>query len=171
MARAMVGGYLGRAYTLSNRADDAIAVLKKAVDDAAGMDLMVDQALRLAHLAEAFLRAGRVDEAARMAHRALESAINYNERGAHAWTEWILGEIHSHLAGPEPAETHYRKCIELATLLEMRPLLAHCHLALGNDYRRARKDKRARQHLATAVDLYRALEMPFWLGQAEALLA
>jgi class 3 adenylate cyclase/tetratricopeptide (TPR) repeat protein len=171
MARAMVGGYLGRAYTLSNRADDAIAVLKEAVDDAAGMDLMVDQALRLAHLAEAFLRAGRVDEAARMAHRALDSAINYNERGAHAWTEWILGEIHSHLAGPEPAETHYRKCIELATLLEMRPLLAHCHLALGNDYRRARKDKRARQHLATAVDLYRALEMPFWLGQAEALLA
>ena len=171
MARTMVGGYLGRALTLSNRADDAVGILKEAVDDAAGMDLMVEQSLRLAHLGEAYLRAGHVEEATRVAHRALDSAISYNERGAHAWTEWVLGEIHSQTAGPEPAETHYRKSMELATLLDMRPLLAHCHFALANDYRRAGRGKHARDHLAHATELYHALEMPYWLRKAKALLA
>jgi tetratricopeptide (TPR) repeat protein len=169
MARAMVGGYLGRAFTLSNRPDDAIAILKEAVDDAAGMDLMVEQSLRLAHLAEAYLRVGRVEEATRVAHRALDTAISYNERGAHAWAEWVLGEIHSQSAGPEPAATHYRKSMELATFLEMQPLLAHCYLALANDYQRAGKGTQAHDHLARATDLYRTLEMPFWLRKAEAL--
>jgi class 3 adenylate cyclase/tetratricopeptide (TPR) repeat protein len=171
MAHTMIGGYLGRAYTLSNLPEDAVALLKQAVDDAAGMDLMVEQALRLAHLAEAYLHVGRVEEATRMAHRALDTAISYNERGAHAWAEWVLGEIHSQSAGPEPAATHYRKAMELATFLEMQPLLAHCYLALASDYRRAGKGRPAHDHLARAAELYRDLEMPFWLRKAEALLA
>jgi class 3 adenylate cyclase/tetratricopeptide (TPR) repeat protein len=126
MARAMVGGYLGRAYTLSNRPEDAIATLKEAVDDAAGMDLMVDQALRLAHLGEACLAAGRVEEARRFAHRALESSIACKERGAQAWTEWVLGEIDSRCGELDAARTHYRRSADLAAESGMRPLLAQC---------------------------------------------
>ena len=165
MCRAMVGGYLGRAYTLSNRANEAVTILKQAVDDAAGMDLMVDQALRLAHLAEAYLLAGRPDEAMHEAHRALDSALNYHERGAQAWTQWVLGEIHARGADAEAAQGHYRKSVDLAAATGMRPLLAHCRLGLA----RVTKPAEAREHRAAAVDLYRALDMPFWLGQAEAL--
>ena len=131
MARTMIGGYLGRAFTLSRRPDEAIAILKEAVDDAAGMDLMVDQALRLAHLAEAHLYAGNTDEAVRIAHRALDSAISCHERGAQAWTEWVLGEIHARDTGTRAAEGHFRKSAELSAALEMRPLAALCQASLA----------------------------------------
>jgi tetratricopeptide (TPR) repeat protein len=169
MARAMVACYLGHAYTLSNRAADAIAILKQAVDDAVEMDFMVDHALRLAHLAEAYLLTGQIDDAIDVAHRALASAVKYKERGAQAWTEWLLGEIHSHGTSPE-ADAHYSKATELASLLGMRPLVAHCHLGLAREYRRTRRNEQAQDHLASAVDLYHTMQMPFWLRMAEAPL-
>jgi tetratricopeptide (TPR) repeat protein len=129
MARAMVGGYLGRAYTLSNRAEEALATLKEAVDDAAGMDLMVDQATRLAHLGEACLAAGRVEEARRFAERALENAIACKERGAQAWTEWVLGEIDSRCGDLGAARTHYLSSADLAGASGMRPLLDRCRIS------------------------------------------
>jgi tetratricopeptide (TPR) repeat protein len=73
MARTMVAGYLGRAYTLSNRAADAIAILNEAIDTAAGMELMVDQPIRLVHLSEAYLHAGQTEQAASIAHLALQT--------------------------------------------------------------------------------------------------
>jgi tetratricopeptide (TPR) repeat protein len=171
MARAMVAGYLGRAYTLSNRPADAIAILKEAIEDAFGMEFMVDQALRLAHLGEAYLHAGNIDQATATAHRALDSALHYREDGAHAWAEWLLGEIGSRAGRGEEPEEHYRKAIELASALGMAPLLAHCHFGLGRELRRARHPQRAREHLADAVKLYRSLDMRLWLEPAEALLS
>jgi hypothetical protein len=49
----------------------------------------------------------------------------------------------------------------------MRPLIAHCHLGLGKLYRRTRKADQAKQHLATAMTMYREMDMRFWLEQAE----
>ena len=49
----------------------------------------------------------------------------------------------------------------------MRPLVAHCHLGLGKLYRRIGKRKQARDHLMTATTMYREMDMPFWLEQAE----
>jgi len=171
MARAMVAGYLGRAYTLSNRPADAIALLKDVIDDAFGMEFMVDQALRLVHLGEAYLYAGYTDQAAAAAHRALDSALHYREGGAQAWTEWLLGEIGSRAGRGDAPEDHYRKAIELASGLGMTPLLAHCHFGLGRELRRARHPQRSREHLADAVKLYRSLDMRLWLEPAEALLS
>jgi Flp pilus assembly protein TadD len=53
----------------------------------------------------------------------------------------------------------------------MRPLQAHCHLGLGLLYAQTGRAEQARTALATAIDLYRAMEMTFWLPQAEAVLA
>jgi hypothetical protein len=53
----------------------------------------------------------------------------------------------------------------------MRPLLAHCHLGLGTLYVKMDQRQPARAELAAAIDLYRAMDMPFWLPQAEAALA
>ena len=55
--------------------------------------------------------------------------------------------------------------------LGMRPLLAHCHLGLGTLYATLGRRDTARTALAAAIDLYRAMDMPFWRPQAEALLA
>jgi hypothetical protein len=52
----------------------------------------------------------------------------------------------------------------------MRPLQAHCHLGLGRLYCQMGRVEQARATLTTAIDLYRAMDMTFWLPQAEAAL-
>ena len=75
-------------------------------------------------------------------------------------------------APPEvaPAENHYRQALALAEELGMRPLLAHCHRGLGTLYAATGQREQARTELSTAIALYRAMEMTFWLPQAEAAL-
>jgi hypothetical protein len=53
----------------------------------------------------------------------------------------------------------------------MRPLVAHCHLGLGTLYAKIGRPVQARPELSTAIALYRAMDMTFWLPQAEAALA
>ena len=53
----------------------------------------------------------------------------------------------------------------------MRPLQAHCHLGLGTLHAKAGQRQQARAELSTAMALYRAMDMTFWLPQAEAMLA
>jgi hypothetical protein len=52
----------------------------------------------------------------------------------------------------------------------MRPLQAHCHLGLGRLYHQTGQPEQAHTALATAIDLYRAMDMTFWLPQTEAAL-
>jgi hypothetical protein len=56
----------------------------------------------------------------------------------------------------------------LATELGMRPLVAHCHLGMGKLYRRTGDGARAKEHLTTAVTMYRDMDMHFWLEKADA---
>ena len=53
----------------------------------------------------------------------------------------------------------------------MRPLVAHCHLGLGKLSATSGRHAEARAELSAAVELYRAMEMTFWLPQTEAALA
>ena len=69
------------------------------------------------------------------------------------------------------AEAHYQQALALAKELGMRPLMAHCHLGLGRLYYQTGRGAQARAALTTAIDLYRAMDMTFWLPEAEAALA
>jgi hypothetical protein len=53
----------------------------------------------------------------------------------------------------------------------MRPLQAHCHCGLGTLYATLGQQEKARAALTTAIALYRAMDMTFWLPQTEAALA
>ena len=53
----------------------------------------------------------------------------------------------------------------------MRPLQAHCHLALGDAYAQVNEFSKAHCELLAAAELYRVMSMPFWLSRAEASLA
>ena len=53
----------------------------------------------------------------------------------------------------------------------MRPLVAHCHLGLGTLYAKTGQREQARAELSAAIAMYRAMEMTFWLPQAEVALA
>jgi tetratricopeptide (TPR) repeat protein len=134
---------------------------------------MLDHALRVAWLSEAYLLAGRLDEAYTQAQRALEYARVHQERGHEAYALRLLGEIASHSDLPEieQAAAHYLQALTLAEELGMRPLQAHCHLGLGTLYTSIGQRAQARAALSTAIALYHDMDMTFWLPQAEAALA
>ena len=105
--------------------------------------------LPYACLAEVHLLAGRVDEAEREAVRALEFARAKGERGIEAWILRALGEIGTRADAPRPAALDaYRDALALADHLDMRPLIALCHLGMGTLHQRLGPPERAHEHLA-----------------------
>jgi tetratricopeptide (TPR) repeat protein len=149
-----------------------VLLLERAIEQATSSDIMARRALQLSTLGEAHLHAGRLEEASTLAARALEHARTYQERGHEAYALRLLGEIATHQDLPEiePAEHHYRQALALAEALGMRPLVAHCHLGLGSLYAKTGQREQAHAELSAAIDLYRAMDMTFWLPQAEAAL-
>ena len=61
--------------------------------------------------------------------------------------------------------------LPLAEELGMCPLQAHCHRSLGTLYAKTGQQERSRAELSTAIAMYQAMEMTFWLPQTEAVLA
>ena len=53
----------------------------------------------------------------------------------------------------------------------MRPLQAHCHRGLGTLWAMTGQPAQARTALAAAIDLYRDMDMTFWLPQTQEALA
>lgn len=94
-------------------------------------------------------------------------------RGHQAYALQLLGAIHAHHDPPEVAlaEASYQQALALANALGMRPLQAQCHRDLGVLYSRVGRGQPACASLSTAIALYRAMEMAFWLPQTEAALA
>ena len=137
------------------------------------MRIVYDQPQWLASLSEAYLLAGRLEEASDIVGRALDLARVIKERGNQAHALRLLGEITAHAAPPqvEAAAGHYHQALALAEELGMRPLQAHCHRGLGTLYARTGQRQQARAALVAAIDLYRDMDMTFWLPQAEAALA
>jgi tetratricopeptide (TPR) repeat protein len=164
---------LGAAHTLSGHVADAVPLLTQAMEWAIATETISYQALCVLSLGETQLLASRPEEAHVFAERALALARTHQERGHQAYALRLLGDIHARHGPPaiEPAKTHYRQALALAEELGMRPLLAHCHLGLGTLYARTGQPQQVRAELTAAIALYRAMDMTFWLPQAEAALA
>jgi hypothetical protein len=52
----------------------------------------------------------------------------------------------------------------------MRPLQAHCRKGLGALYGRTGREENGRTEFTAAMDMYRDMEMTFWLEKAEEVL-
>jgi class 3 adenylate cyclase/tetratricopeptide (TPR) repeat protein len=157
---------LGAAYALSGRLTEALPLLEQAVE----RDI---HAFPIACRSRGYLLAGRLEEAHTLAERMLALARAHQERGNEAYALCLLGEIAARrdLLESTLAEAHYRQALGLANELGMRPLVAHCHHGLGTLYAKVGQQEQARTELATAVEMYRGMEMTFWLPQTEAAVA
>ena len=165
----LVASALGYVYTLAGRVAEGLTLLRQALNGMESMGRGAYRSLVLVQLGEASALAGRLDDAGAFAERALQLTRELGERGCEVLALHLLGEVASHRQPPDLATAagHYRTAIALAEGLEMRPLIAHCHLGLGKLYRRKGKRREAQEDLATATTLYRGMEMRFWLEQAE----
>ena len=158
---------LGAAYALGGRATDAVACLEQAVES--GRATSRTELFGVVSLGRAYLSAGRLHDAIASAREALALCRQQTMRNLEATALHLLGEIAAVVEpSPDEAEQHFRQALAMAEELGMRPLVAHCHLGLGRLHRSASKRELARQHLITAARMYREMEMPFWLEQAEA---
>jgi len=139
-------------------------VLERAADTVSALSAPV-----LVFLGEAYLDAGRPADATHAAHRALGLAMNDRERGWEAWARWLTAEVGARAGHAPDAVEAYRGALVLADELEMRPLVAHCHLGLAASSRRAGKTQPAQEHLAAATALYREMGMIHWLEKVARL--
>jgi class 3 adenylate cyclase/tetratricopeptide (TPR) repeat protein len=160
---------LGAAYTHAGRLVEALPLLEGSVERAAAMKLKANQSIRLVRLAEAHVRAGRPETAFPLAAQALDLAQEHHERGHEAHALRLLASIEIEREAPalDRAEEGYRKALALAEQLGMRPLQGHCHHGLGRLHRRTGDADSAASAVAAARDLYRAMDMTFWLHETE----
>jgi class 3 adenylate cyclase/tetratricopeptide (TPR) repeat protein len=170
--RAIAAG-LGYASALQGRLAEGRALLEEAISEGIRTGGLQGQAYRIAWLSEVCRCAGRGEEAWQYACQALDLARQQKARGDEALALHQLGVVQAHTDPPDaaPAEAHYRQALALAEELGMRPLQAHCHRGLGRLYSQTGRGEESRAALTTAIALYRAMDMTFWLPQAEATLA
>jgi class 3 adenylate cyclase/tetratricopeptide (TPR) repeat protein len=162
----LVAADLGYAYVQMGRTGEALSLLEQVVAQSRSVPAVT-------HFAEACLLAADHPAAWSAGERALALARHHEERGNEAYVLRLLGAI---AAGEDPpaqerAEAYYHQALALAEELGMRPLVAHCRLGVGTLYQKVGRDAEAQAELATAAEMYRAMEMPIWLQKAEAALA
>jgi len=160
---------LGHVYARSGRVDEGVSWLQRALAGYASSRVGYLHSVSMTLLGEALLLAGQVEEARDFGARAVALAGERGERGHEAWAHRLLGETASHRDCPNvaAAEAHFAASTALALELGMRPLVAHCHFGLGNLYGQT-GDRRAPEHLMTAMSLFSEIDMPFWFEKAAA---
>jgi len=168
-----IAAALGSASALQGGLAEGCALLEEAISESIHTGGLRGLAYRVARLSEVCRLAGRGEEAWQHARQALDLARQHKERADEALALCQLGVVQAHADPPDVAlaETHYRQALTLAEELGMRPLQAHCHRGLGMLYGTLDQQEHARNEISIAIDLYRAMEMIFWLPQAEAALA
>jgi predicted ATPase/class 3 adenylate cyclase len=169
----MLSPPMGMAYALSGRVAEAIQVSERGVQQTRAAGNVFVEVECLCALGEAHLLAGHPEDAASITAHGLALAQSRQQRGDEAWVLRLLGDIAAHPDPPDAqqAESYYRQALALAEELGMPLLVAHCHLGLGTLYGKLDRDEEAQAELETAAEMYRAMEMPFWLTKAETALA
>jgi DNA-binding SARP family transcriptional activator len=167
---ASISSTVGYAYLLGGRLDEAVSLLTEAIEQANATKSMFGHSLRLAYLGEAVFLLGRTEEALQHARCALEVSRTQQERGHEAYVLRLLAEI---AARQEPldieaAAAAYGLALALTEELGMRPLMAQCHLGLGQLGRRLGHTEVAERHLTAASALFCEMGMSHWLEKAEA---
>jgi tetratricopeptide (TPR) repeat protein len=159
---------LGCAHLLAGRVENGLALVREAAGEVESRQLRMQQVTVLNVLAEACLMGDCVEEAGAAAQEALDLARERGQRGEEVAALRVLGEIAARdNSTADAAARHYAGAAALAEALEMRPLVAHCHLGLGKLYRRTGKREQAQEQLTTATTMYREMGMTYWLEKAE----
>jgi tetratricopeptide (TPR) repeat protein len=164
---------IGYAHALRGEGTQARTLLEQTVERSNALNLVRHEAQATTFLSYASRRCDAWPEAAKHARRALHLAQRHNYPDLEVVAYRLLGTAENvgDNSTTSEGEGHLRKAVALAEVLAMRPELAHSHHELGNFLTRTERREEARQHLASALALYRAMDMRFWQQQVETVLA
>jgi class 3 adenylate cyclase/tetratricopeptide (TPR) repeat protein len=154
-------GALGGALALAGRIDEALPLLEDALERALSMRLATMDCLCRRWLSEAYLLADRPAEAMRELVLALDQSRASRMIGLEAWLLHLMGKVHAR-SDHRKAASHMRDALSLAARLEMRPLQAHCHLALGPLLEQRGRFEEAQKEKDAAARLYALMHMQLW---------
>ena len=161
---------LGYTHALAGHLSEAIPLLEDSVGRETSISAMgLGLSVRMRRLATAYLYVGRADEAGRFARTAVDLSTKHQERANQAWALKVLADVMVRAAAMRPTEAAetYTTSLTVATELGMRPLVAHCHAALGELYGRDARSADSDEHAAAAAAMYRDMGMTYWLERAE----
>jgi class 3 adenylate cyclase/tetratricopeptide (TPR) repeat protein len=168
---AFAAALLGVAYVMDGRPETGLPFLEEGAAQLASETGQTGTREAIL-LCEGFLLACRFEQAVGFANRALDTSTRRKERGHEARVLRLLGSIAARRDPPDAdeAESRYRESLAMSKELEMLPLQAHCHLGLGKLYRRTGRAREARIELSAAVEMFRTMQMTFWMPEAESEL-
>jgi class 3 adenylate cyclase/tetratricopeptide (TPR) repeat protein len=156
---------LGCANARSGQIQDGLQLLQEAVAMDRSDEARTTHAFALTALAEASLLAGDIEKALTHVTASLRQAVRFQERGEEAYARWLHATILS-VRGDcsQAAGRMFVDAAELAAELGMKPLLAHCHLGLGDlDLSRAVPPERSARR-ERGLRLLETLGMRRWIN-------
>ena len=168
-----VSARLGSAYANFGRISEGLIYLEHGLENSAAVGRVGFLSLNMVWLSEGYLLSGRVEEANKLAERAVKVSKQHKELGHGVLALKLLGDIALKINPPEiqKAEDYYREALVASQEMGIRPVVAHAHAGLSNVYVLTGKAEHARLELSAAIDLYRAMQMTHWLSLAEAATA
>ncbi|MDJ0945624.1 MAG: AAA family ATPase [Kiloniellales bacterium] len=153
-------GFLGHACVESGQVERGLELLEEANRRYARMGLGLFKSLVGMQLANAYLRAGRLEEASKRLQQALEVARSRQERGHEAYGFFVLGGIAARTPGSGSGDARqcYENALARAEDLGMAPLAAQCHRALGRLLSEgAAEEEAAKRHLSRSREMFKGL--------------
>jgi tetratricopeptide (TPR) repeat protein len=169
---ASTAAALGTGYTLAGRPAEGRRWLTRALAQATATARIEPEVFCRLCLGDGQVVMGDLEEAHTCTEHTVALARARHERGHEAYALRLLGAVAAQRRPPEAAQAaaSYQQALALADELGMRPLQAHCHRGLGTLYAVTDQREQARTALSTAIELYRTMEMTFWLPETEAAL-
>jgi class 3 adenylate cyclase/tetratricopeptide (TPR) repeat protein len=166
---ALIGWTLAGALLGAGQIERGTSLVEEVIVACDARGVRTGESFRASRLAEAYLLAGRLQEARRFAADATRTAAERNEPGFKANGYWISGliELQSGADACESARRFLSDALAIVRERAMRPLEAKVQLALGQLERNAGAYELAAQHLAAAHALAQALSMPYWSARID----
>ena len=147
---------LGVAYGYSGRLAPAMDLTRQALQGAEAIRLTVDQPLLREHHARVLLLAGERESALLEARRALDQAVEQQNRRDEPWARLLLAQASPDIVA---ALAELERALSIARAADAKPLRAYCEGLLGLLHERSGNAAAARDCAGLAAELYTSLGM------------
>ena len=137
------------------------------------MGIVYGRLTALPLLADSYLTSGDTKLALTTANEAKKLQQEKHTNLQRPRTLEVLGRIHMHpdRFDPERSKEYFHDAMRSAAQQGTRVVIAHCHAGLGRLNESLKKKPAAREELTRASDMYRDMDMQFYLGQVQEELA